>query len=169
MTFVERLFAEHHSGLLEFFSRRLRARADAGDLAQEVYLRLLRVNDVQAIRNPQAYLYSVAGNLAKKHACRESQGANALDLEEASHEPQLRASPALDTELDASQRLARLRTVLAQLSPKCRAVVIFQYHYELSHEEIAARLDISTNMVKKYLAHALVHCRSRMLHHGVKS
>jgi DNA-directed RNA polymerase specialized sigma24 family protein len=33
----------------------------------------------------------------------------------------------------------------------------------LSYEEIAQKLDISVNMVKKYLVHALVHCRRRMV------
>jgi len=164
--FVERLFAEHQSGLLAFFSRRVRAKADARDLAQEVYLRLLRVSDVDAIRNPEAYLYAVAGNLAKEHALLESRDANAMDVDQATDEPQLRAIPTFDTELDANRRLARLRNVLGQLSPKCRAVVILQYHYELSYQEIAERLGISANMVKKYLAHALIHCRKRMVRHG---
>jgi DNA-directed RNA polymerase specialized sigma24 family protein len=31
-----------------------------------------------------------------------------------------------------------------------------------SYDEIAQRLDISANMVKKYLSQALVHCRRRM-------
>jgi DNA-directed RNA polymerase specialized sigma24 family protein len=34
---VERLFAEHRAALQTFFLRRIRIKADAADLAQEVY------------------------------------------------------------------------------------------------------------------------------------
>src|SRR5262245_22522577 len=64
--FVERLFAQHHAGLQAFFRRRIRTKSDAADLVQEVYVRMLRVSDTEAIRNPELYLYTVAGNLAKE-------------------------------------------------------------------------------------------------------
>jgi RNA polymerase sigma-70 factor (ECF subfamily) len=67
-----------------------------------------------------------------------------------------------DAALDATRRVARLHEVLKQLPPKCCAAVILQYHYELSYEEIAARLEVSPRMVKKYLTQGLSHCRRRM-------
>ena len=51
-----------------FFLRRIRTKADAPDLAQEVYVRMLRISDQEAIRNPVHYLYTVANNLVKEHA-----------------------------------------------------------------------------------------------------
>jgi RNA polymerase sigma-70 factor (ECF subfamily) len=48
------------------------------------------------------------------------------------------------------------------LSPKCRAVIILQYRDELSYQQIAERLHISTHMVKKYVMQALGLCRRRM-------
>jgi RNA polymerase sigma-70 factor (ECF subfamily) len=62
---VERLFAEHRAALQTFFRRRIRSQADASDLAQEVYLRMLRIRDQEAIRNPVPYLYTVANNLER--------------------------------------------------------------------------------------------------------
>jgi RNA polymerase sigma-70 factor (ECF subfamily) len=64
--------------------------------------------------------------------------------------------------VDKAQRTKRLREVLRQLPAKCQAAVIMRHWHELSYEEIAQKLDISANMVKKYLAHALAHCRRRM-------
>lgn len=40
---VGRLFAEHRGALQAFFLRRIRSKADAADLAQEVYVRMLRI------------------------------------------------------------------------------------------------------------------------------
>ena len=52
-TLVARLFADHGSSLQAFLYKRVRRRPDAVDLAQEVYVRMLRVPDMEAIRNPE--------------------------------------------------------------------------------------------------------------------
>lgn len=160
--FVEKLFAEHHRALQAFFYRRIRSKSDAPDLVQEVYVRMLRVSDTDAIRNPELYLYTVASNLVKEHAVLERRQAGAVDVGDATIQELLGELPTHDRELDTSRRVLRLRTVLAQLSPKCRAAVILRYRHELSYEEIGGRLGVSSNMVKKYLAQALGHCRCRM-------
>lgn len=159
---VERLFAEHRSALQSFFYRRIKTKSDAPDLAQEVYVRMLRVSDEQAIRNPEAYLYTVASNLAKEYAVLDRWQARGMDLEDAGIQQRLGELPTVDAQLDVTQRVARLRTVLAQLSPKCRAAVILQYRHGLSYQEIGERLNVSPHMVKKYLAQGLAHCRRRM-------
>jgi len=159
---AERLFVRHRGALQLFFSRRLRVKADAADLAQEVYLRLLRVSDPDTIRNPEAYLFAVAGNLLKENAMADRHQATSVAVEEADRLQFLALLSDIDVPLDASRRVDRLRVVLRQLSPKCRAAVILRYHHQLSYQEIADHLDVSTNMVKKYLSQALGHCRRRM-------
>ena len=71
---VERLFAEHRAALQVFFRQRIKRKADAPDLTQEVYLRMLRVSDKETIRDPARYLYAVASNLAKEHALLDHTG-----------------------------------------------------------------------------------------------
>jgi RNA polymerase sigma factor (sigma-70 family) len=160
--FVERLFAQHHAALQAFFYRRIRTKSDAPDLVQEVYVRMLRVSDTEAIRNPELYLFTVASNLVKEHAVLDRRQSSAVDVDEASIQERLGQLPALEGSLDTTQRIARLRVVLAQLPPKCRAAVTLQYRQGLTYQEIADRLEVSPHMVKKYLAHALAHCRRRM-------
>jgi RNA polymerase sigma-70 factor (ECF subfamily) len=87
---------------------------------------MLRVSDTDAIRNPELYLYTVASNLVKEHAVLDRRQARGVNLDEANIQQQLGELPTLDGQLDVTQRVARLRTVLAQLSPKCRAAVILQ-------------------------------------------
>jgi len=161
-TLVERLFAEQAGTLRAYLLRRVRRQSDAAELAQEVYVRMLRVSDAEAIRNPEAYLYTVASNLAKEHA-RHERGAGApLDVNDPTVQAQLAALPGLGGDLDAERRVARLREVLQQLPPKWRAAIVLQYWHGLSYEEIGTRLGVSSNMVKKYLNQALAHCRRRM-------
>jgi DNA-directed RNA polymerase specialized sigma24 family protein len=86
---VERLFAEHRGALQAFFRRRIRSKAEAPDLAQEVYLRMLRISDHEAIRNPVVYLYTVANNLLKEHAVLERRRANTIDVDQSAREEEL--------------------------------------------------------------------------------
>jgi RNA polymerase sigma factor (sigma-70 family) len=163
---VERLFAEHRGALQTFFGRRIRTKADAADLAQEVYIRMLRVGDQEAIRNPVHYLYTVANNLVKENAALDRRQASGIDIDQAPAHEQLETLPEFDGDLDASQRIARLGVVLQQLRPKCRAAVELRFTHGLSFREIAMHLGVSPQMAKKYVAQALVHCRRRMARLG---
>jgi RNA polymerase sigma factor (sigma-70 family) len=162
---IERLFSEHYAALRAFFQRRIRRTPDAADLAQEVYLRMLRVPDIDAIQNVEAYLYTVASNLVREHASA-SRKQGGVDIDDPLVQLQLADLPAFGAQVDAERSVARLREVLRQLPPKCHAAVVLQYWHGLSYEEIALRLGISTHMVKKYLSQALVHCRRRMARLG---
>ena len=162
----DRLFSEQRGALQAFFRRRPSCRLDATDLAQEVYLRMLRIPDTDAIRDLEAYLFGVASNVAKEHAAREWRHGTTLDVDDAKVQEQIAELPVLDGQIDAEQRVTRLREVLHQLSPKCCAAVVFQYRDGLSYAEIAERLGISTHMVKKYVGQALGHCRRRMARLG---
>jgi len=165
-TLVERLFAEHGGALRAFLSRRVRKSPDAAELAQEVYLRMLRLDDASIIENPEAYLYTVASNLAKEHSRIEGRAATALDIDDPHIQQQLAELPGYGSEFDTQRRIKRLQEVLQQLPAKCQAAVVLQYWHGLSYEEIGQRLGISPNMVKKYLSKAMVHCRKRMARLG---
>jgi len=106
---VERLFAEHRRALQTFFYRRIRTKSDAADLAQEVYVRMLRVSDIQAIRNPERYLFTVASNLVKEYSVLDRWHARGVDLDGIGVQQQLSELPALDAQLDVAKRVARLR------------------------------------------------------------
>jgi len=163
---VERLFAEHGGALQAFFRRRIRSKADAPDLAQEVYLRMLRISDQEAIRNPVLYLYTVANNLVKEHAVLDRRRASGVDIDELAAHEQLEMLPAFEGEVDTAQRAARLRVVLKQLRPKCQAAVVLRFTQGLSYQEVAIRLGVSPQMARKYVVQALSHCRRRMARMG---
>src|ERR1700732_2912161 len=93
---VERLFAEQGGALQAFFRRRIRSQADVPALAQEVYIRMLRINDQEAIRNPVLYLYTVANNLVKEHAVLDRRRASSVEIEKVEEHEQLETSPAFD-------------------------------------------------------------------------
>jgi RNA polymerase sigma factor (sigma-70 family) len=160
--FVERLFAAHGRALQAYLYRRLRIKAEAPDLAQEVYVRMLRVSDPDAIRNPQLYLYTVASNLVKEHALLELRRGEPLELDEAMVQQRLGELPALEEELESRQMSERLNAALDELPARWRTALVLQYRYGLTYTQIADRLGVSSSMVKKYLAQGLSHCRRHL-------
>ena len=161
-SFVDRLFAEHRNALQAFFHRRIKTKHDAADLVQEVYLRILRVKDADAIRNPEGYLYTVASNLVYEYSVLAQRQGTSVDPDQPHDDPELARPAGFEELFDMETRVGRLREVLAQLPPKCRATVHLKYQHDLSYQEIAEQLGVSSHMVQKYLGTALAHCRRRM-------
>lgn len=159
---MERLFNAHRNALVAFFQGRVRVRSDAPDLAQEVYLRMMRLRSFETIENPEGYLFTVAANLAKEHSARQRRRGTAVDAEDVSVQSQLANMPTAESDIDTAQRVKRLGEVLRQLPAKGQAVIVLQYVHNCSYEEIATRLGISPRMVKKYVTQALELCRRRM-------
>ncbi len=160
-SWLTRLLEQRGEHLRTFLRRRTRDADEVADLAQEVYLRLLRV-DPASIQNPEAYLFTVAANLVRERVVMQRRGASAVPHDDPAVERELAVESVAGHAVDGERRTARLLAALAELSPKCRAAVVLQYRDGLSYEEIGARLGVSSHMVKKYLQQALVHCRRRM-------
>jgi RNA polymerase sigma factor (sigma-70 family) len=155
VTSVERSYGQR---LRRFVSARLRnAAADTPDLMQEVYLRLLRIDDHEAIRNPQAYLFTIASHVLHQHALRQSAALESLSL--TGDEPALQARTDPATEVETEQAFEELGRSLQQLSPKAYATLILSRCEGLPLQQIGERLGVSRDQVKKYLARALIHVR----------
>jgi RNA polymerase sigma-70 factor (ECF subfamily) len=148
-----------NSGLTRFLKRRVGTRVDAQDLAQEVYLRLLRAEQLDLIVEPQAYLYKVASNVASEwriRACR-SKPHSAEELEELvdATGPESLVSEALER--------ARLDAALRSMNPAVRAVLYLKLSHSMSHDEIARRLNITTRMVRRLLTAGYAELRRRLM------
>lgn len=156
------LVASHGVKLRRFLLLRLRNAADVPDILQEVYLRMLRVPNVESIRSPEAYLFTVAQHVVQQHGLKQSAAPPSIELSEMLNSA--RAVPDVDPvlDLDAQQCLEQLQAELDRLSPKLRATFLLHRRDGLSLEAIAQRLGTSVPMVKKNLMQALVQLRQRL-------
>ncbi|OAX64576.1 RNA polymerase subunit sigma-70 [Xanthomonas translucens pv. arrhenatheri] len=160
------MFAQHGPVLRGFFVRR-GANEDAEDMVQETYLRLLRAHQQQgeAIANPEAYLYTVALNLAREQAARRKQAP--LRIEELEQFSQLLAAgDDVEDTAQRQQRQQRLQALLAGLPERTRAVLVMQYRDGLSYKQIAERMGVSAHMVKKHVVRGLSACRRALADSG---
>ncbi|MBS0421276.1 MAG: RNA polymerase sigma factor [Proteobacteria bacterium] len=155
--FMANVAESHGRQLRRFLSVRLRhAAADVPDLMQEIFLRLLRIKDHEAVRNPQAYLYTVANHVLHQHALQKSRRPETMDPLEMVAEPDIAADPA--EELDIRDRIERVCRGLEAVSPRACATLLMYRCEGLTLEEIGQRLGVSRPMARKYLLRAMQYC-----------
>lgn len=158
--FVAALALRYGRGLRRFLSVHLRNVQDVSDLAQEVYLRLLRVSHHEAIRNPEAYLFTVAGHVVRQHLLRQSATSAFVDITEEISELRLPAREEPQAIVESSQRMEHFeREILERLPPRVRAALVLHRIRGYSVRETAAQMGITRETAKQYLADAVRLCR----------
>lgn len=160
MTALEK---SHGRKLRRFLSARMRnAAADVPDLVQEVFLRLLRIEDHEAIRNPQAYLYTIASHVLHQYTLRQSlrpETMEPLDVISQLHSDAV-SDPAEEAEIE--QRFEALGRGLEKLSPRAYATLVMYRCEGATLQQIGERLGVTRVMAKKYLTKAILYCQQRL-------
>jgi len=167
-SFVSGLASRYGNRLRRFLAQRVRNVADAPDLAQEVFLRLMRVEHHETIRSPEAYLFTVASHVLHQHTLRQSTTPVTVDISELFCELQLTSNDDPAGSVDTEQRIEHLQHSLAQLPPKIYTTLMLHRYAGFSIEEIGVKLGVSRPTAKKYLARALTHCRDAEENKAVK-
>ena len=153
--------AEKYGGRLKRYLRlRLTNSADVPDLAQEVFLSLLRVPNHEDIRSPEAYLFTVASHIVQQHHQRSVQSPAPLDWIERLGEIPLSSSDEPPAKIEIHQRMVLLERTLDEMPPRMAMALVMHRVAGHTIEEIARELKIAEITVKKDLAKALVRCRA---------
>lgn len=131
--------------LLRFLGSRAR-QLDIEDLAQETYLRLLRARDLQDVRNPEAYIISVASHVLSEWRQRQPVETASLD--------ELLAADRTDLEAEVDARITQrlIDDALETVSVMMRTVVLMRLRDDRSCKDIARDLDLTERQVKRLLA-----------------
>jgi RNA polymerase sigma factor (sigma-70 family) len=159
-SFVAALATRYGQRLRRFLATRARNASDVPDLAQEVFLRLMRVDNHETIRSPEAYLMTVASHVLHQHSLRQSHAPITLDVTEVFTELQLISGDDPASHAEAQQRIEDLQRALAQLPPRVSAALMLHRFAGFSIEEIGKQLGVARPTAKKYIAQALTHCRN---------
>jgi RNA polymerase sigma-70 factor (ECF subfamily) len=150
-----------------FLSARVGDRQEAEDILQELYLKLVGIEAPDDLRDPLAYLYRIALNLARDRR-REQQRARKREANWVDSRVTVLGSeavadaPSAETGLAAKQRMAAVRAALDELSPQCRRAFVLHKLEGLSHHEVAQRTGITRSTVEKHMRTALKHLITRL-------
>ncbi|MFT3906406.1 MAG: RNA polymerase sigma factor [Steroidobacteraceae bacterium] len=162
--FVTDIEKQYGARLRRFLAVRLRASlaADVPDLAQEVFLRMLRIDHFETIRSSEAYLFTVAFHVLQQHTLRHSSKPQTVDISQLMSE--MESAPDSDPLIQAErqQQLQELQLALEGLPPKAQAVLLLHRRDGYSLQEIADQLGMSRPMAAKYLSKALLYLRQRL-------
>jgi RNA polymerase sigma factor (sigma-70 family) len=153
--FVHTLYNHHHGWLHSWLRSQLGNAADAADLAQDTFVRLLQRREQLHLNTPRAFLRTVARGLVIDHWRREE--LHRAYLEALAHLPQTQA-PSVETRELLLELLERIAHMLEGLKPKVRRAFLLAQCEGLSHKAIAEQMGISLRSVERYIADALYHC-----------
>lgn len=157
---AETAFEHHSAALRRFLARRLARCDDASDIVQEVFLRLLRMPDVDFVRNPQAYLFGMASRVMHERRQKSRYERVTFDSEvveqRAAHPPHVAADEL--SEWIGAQR--QVEQALRQLTRTQFQVLMAEVRDGLTHPQIALKLGLTVHTVRKYSVQALARVRS---------
>lgn len=156
---VRRLFQQHNRALIGFLAARLNSEAEAHDVAQEAYVRLLQLEQPSAVSFLRAHLFAIAGNLAidrlRQRQVRERHASKDFFEE-------LLTRPGPDRAVLAQQELELIKDALRGLPEKCRRAFLLHVFAEHSVQDIARQMGLSDRMIRHYVARAMAACRQRL-------
>ena len=150
------LVEAHQGSVFSIAYRMLNHRAQAEDLAQDVFLQLYRKLDaIESLEHLGYWLRRVASNLAIDWL-RRVPYTRTEPLDEGANV----AAAVTDDDPLMSRALMRL---LGELTPSARAVMLLRYQEDRDVAEIATALDMPVNTVKSHIKRSLTALRSRMI------
>jgi len=166
--FVATIAARYGPRLRRFLAARLRNADDVPDLAQEVFLRLLRVEGYEGIRSPEAYLFTIASHVVHQHAVRRSSEPVSVDITEVFSELRTSASDDPADQAVHAQQIDELDRILAYLPARVATALVLHRIAGYSVQEVGDELGVSRETAKKYLARAVEHCRTLRAGESIK-
>ena len=152
------LFEKYSASLLRFSDRMLPCRADAEEITQEVFIKMItRVEQYDGSAPVASWLFAIAAN-----ACRDRlrKGRRASISIDAVAEPSDTSQPVEHRLLDEERKRA-VRRALSLLSGEQREALILARYHGMPYAEIARTLRISEGAVKTRIFRAMETLKAR--------
>jgi RNA polymerase sigma factor (sigma-70 family) len=125
---------------------------DIDDLAQEVFLRLLRYSDDIAVDNPQGYLFRIAANVANEW--RERSRIRKPHDDSWLEELQIEAGDEPENAFARSRANEYVQAAVDRLPPRQREVLLLHVNEGLTYKQIAQQRGLTYRIVLRDLTRA---------------
>lgn len=153
------IYNRYQSMLLMEAYYKMRSRAEAEDIVQEIFASLwLRRHELSASIPLKHYLYK-AVHLQYAYKCRKSEVARRF----IQHTLYISKEATTNHLLENKELYGQIREAIATISaPACRRAFELLYIQDMSHKEIAADMHIKPQVVKNQVSRALKVLRVRL-------
>lgn len=149
------LYTTHHPWLHSWLHRRLGNSHDAADLTQDTFIRLMTGLQLQSLREPRAFLTTLAQRVLIDFWRRRELERAYLDSLAALPEPQV---PSEESRALVLEALTQIDRMLSRLPAKARAAFLLSQLDGLSYPQIADRLAVAEISVRRYMKQAIAAC-----------
>jgi len=155
------IYERYCKRLYGFVLRYIKQKEDAEEIVQEVFVKIWESrNKIDAYSSFESFLFTIAYNttisLLRKRANEHKY------LEHLKSLQQFNSSPDLIDEINFNELNNRVKLLLNELTPRQKEIFQLSREDGLTHDEIAKKLDISVNTVKKHMANTLAFLKSQI-------
>lgn len=152
---IHHLYSDHHGWLRGWLRQRLGCTETAADLAQDTFIKVLQQRRSEALRQPRAYLSSIARNLMIDLFRRRSIEQAYLEGLALLPEP-VDISP--EDRHSIIETLVKIDTMLDAMGERPRRIFVMAQLEGQSYVAISQQLGISVNTVRKHFIRAMSRC-----------
>lgn len=158
---IDELARKYRGALLRFFTKQVGDPADAEDLAQEVFVRMIRNEKMTDVQHMESYLFQTAWNLLRDRARRNETHRvyEHIPFDESRHEGH---APSEERVYEGREAVERFLNVVEEMPPRRRTVFLLHRFTGLSYGAIALELGISVGVVEKHMTKALLQLHTRL-------
>ncbi|CAH0650225.1 hypothetical protein PSEG_02807 [Pseudomonas sp. Nvir] len=152
---LHRLYQDHNGWLRGWLRQRLSNSADAADLAQDTFVRVMVARTAHSLQQPRHYLATIARGLVIDLYRRRS--LEQAYLQALASRPDVHA-PCAETRAIILESLLAIDRMLDGLGLRTRQIFLAVQLDGLTYEKTAERFNVSVSTVRKHLAKGLMHC-----------
>lgn len=131
----------------------------SSDLVQDVFLRALGRSQTERLENPVGYLWRIAQNLVIDTLRVRNRRGPQVAFDEAQHSPDCANQAAI---LEGAQLQLRYEKALAALPAKTRDIFLMHRIDELTYQEIAVAMELTSAGVEYHMSKALADLAKRL-------
>lgn len=156
-----RVYERYCKKLYCFVLKFIKQKEDAEEIVQEVFVKIWESRDkIDIYSSFESFLFTVAYNATISMLRKKANETKYMEyLKSLQH---VNNSPDLADEIHFNELTSRVQALLDKLTPRQKEIFLLSREEGLSHDEIAKKLDISVNTVKKHIANTLAFLKSRI-------
>jgi len=159
---VETLYNDNYDKVKAFLITRCQSNELIEELLQDLYLKLMAMDDLSIIQNPTSYLIRIAHNLMIDELRRQKRHDKRTLTDSIENLDIIDKKPSLFNETLSIQQLAHLGQALSELNDDSRDVLLLSRLRGLTHTQIAKKYNRSNSWVEKMIVRTLNHCRKKL-------
>jgi RNA polymerase sigma-70 factor (ECF subfamily) len=155
------LYERYCNRLFGFVLRYVKQKENAEEIVQEVFVKIWESrNRINVYSSFESFLFTVAYNSTISMLRKKANETKYIEhLKSLQH---INSSPDLIDEIHFNELNSRVQSLLDELTPRQKEIFQLSREEGLSHDEIAKKLDISVNTVKKHIANTLAFLKSNI-------